>query len=273
MLQRCATLQLYTPSTGVIGLTLPSSPSSSSSRCLRFASLVQRDRAESVVVLAERSLGHTHRHHKQRHLSLVSRSDRVLYLARLERTDERRAETERGRLEREVLRRAARFELYEVLPEPLVQAAVGFGHRGVAGDEEDGTGGVHPGLVLQPRDLRDCRAEKLVEDLGISPVVVTRFVVDLPLLGRALRTNRKQRVTLREVLVRAGSDPTNSLRRNYVERERVESSAARCGSSRGPAVWGAVREMVFSTFLDEQKEQKDALTQRARTRRGPSLAR
>ena len=90
-------------------------------------------------------------------------------------------------------------------------------------------------MVLQLRDLRDCGAEKLVENLGISPVVIAHFVVDLPLLGRALRTNGKQRVTLREVLVRAGSDPTNGLRCNHVERERVESSAARCGSSRGPA--------------------------------------
>lgn len=198
VLQWCATLQLYRPSTGAIGLTLASFPSSSSSRCLHFASLVQRDRAsESVVVLAERSLGHTHRHHEQRHLSLVSRSDRVLHLARLERTDERRAETERGGLERQVLTRAASFKLHEVLAEPLVQAAVGFGHRGVAGDEEDGTGGVHPGLVLQLRDLRDCGAEKLLENLGISPFVIAHFVVDLPLLGRALRTNGKQRVTLR----------------------------------------------------------------------------
>lgn len=52
-------------------------------------------------------------------------------------------------------------------------------------------------MVLQLRDLRDCGAEKLVENLGISPFVITHFVVDLPLLGRALRTNGKQRVTLR----------------------------------------------------------------------------
>ena len=94
-----------------------------------------------------------------------------------------------------------------------------------------------------------------MENLGISPVVITRFVVDLPLLGRALRTNRKQRVTLREVLVRAGSDPTNGLRRNYVERERVESSAARCGSSRGPAAWGAVRD-GFLNFLGRAERAK-----------------
>lgn len=52
-------------------------------------------------------------------------------------------------------------------------------------------------MVLQLRDLWDRGAEKLVENLGISPFVITRFVVDLPLLGRALRTNGKQRVTLR----------------------------------------------------------------------------
>ena len=178
-LQRCAALIPYTPSTGAIGLASLLS-FVVVVHCLHFASLVQRDRTSESFVLAIDPLGTP--------TAIISRgtsprlSKRSRPLPRSPRTHRRTSCRDRAPLlEREVLRRAARFKLYEVLTEP-VQAAVGFGHSGVAGDEEDGTGGVHPGLVLQLRDLRDCGAEKLVENLR-SPVVIAHFVVDPPCWG------------------------------------------------------------------------------------------
>ena len=132
------------------------------------------------MVLAERSLGHTHRHHEQRHLS--SSLEAIASFTRcLERTDERRAETERVAWSARFSRRAASFELHEVSPNLSYRPPWIWSKRAV-GDEEDGTSGVHPGLVLQLRDLRDCGAEKLWRT-SIFPFVVTRFVVDLPCWG------------------------------------------------------------------------------------------
>ena len=74
--------------------------------------VLERNHAIAAVVLPVRSLGHADGHHQQRNLALVPRRDRSLDLVRLERTHERRAETERGGLQSEVLRDATGFKLF-----------------------------------------------------------------------------------------------------------------------------------------------------------------
>jgi hypothetical protein len=66
----------------------------------------------------------------------------------------------------------------------LVKSAVRLGHRGVTRDEEDDTGGIHPGLVLKSRHLGYGGAEQLAEHVGVAPVVLAlALVVTSPCWG------------------------------------------------------------------------------------------
>ena len=67
--------------------------------------------------------------------------------------------------------------------------------------------------MLKSRHLGYGGAEQLAEHVGVAPVVLAlALVVNLTLLGWALSDSHgKQRVTLREVLVRAGDDTPDSF--------------------------------------------------------------
>ena len=103
--------------------------------------------------------------------------------------------------------------------------------------------------MLKSRHLGYGGAEQLAEHVGVAPVVLAlALVVNLTLLGRAPSDSHgKQRVTLREVLVRAGDDTSDDFRCDDVEGERIEPSAARRCTSRGAAVRRETKMLVSWT--------------------------